>query len=479
MADQFDVVVIGGGPAGYVAAIRAAQLGLKTACIDEWVNEAGAESLGGTCVNVGCIPSKALLESSEAYAKTQHEWAEHGVVVKDVQLDMAQMHKRRKNIVSNLTGGVAQLFKSNGVTLFHGRGQIIGKAKIEVTLIKDDEKKTLNAEHIVVATGSKPVDIPVAPIDDDLIVDSSGALAFEEPPKRLGVIGGGVIGLELGSVWARLGSEVVVIEALDEFLSIADRQVAKETHKLLSKQGLDIRLGARVTGSKANKKEVKVNYEDAKGGQTLSFDKLIVCVGRRPNTDGLFGEDVSVELDERGFVQIDDEFRASMPGVYAIGDVVRGPMLAHKGSEEGVAVAEIIAGQKGHVNYNTVPSVIYTWPEVAWVGKTEQELKSSGVEYKTGSFNFTANGRARAMEAAFGLVKFIAHADTDEILGVHIVGPTASELISEAVLAMEYKATSEDLARTMHAHPTLSEAVHEAALAVDGRMIHGVNRKRR
>jgi len=478
MTDKYDVVVIGGGPAGYVAAIRCAQLGLNTACVDEWVNADGAMSLGGTCVNVGCIPSKALLESSEAWAKTQHEWANHGIRVDGAKMDIEQMHTRRREIVKSLTGGVAQLFKSNGVTGLHGHGKLVDKHRIEVSG-PDGDASTIEADSIILASGSQPVDLKVSPIDGDRIVDSAGALEFDAVPKRLGVIGGGVIGLELGSVWARLGSEVVILEAMDDFLSIADRQIAKEAHKQFKKQGLDIRLGARVTGSKASKKDVTLTYEDANGGDTLKFDKLIVCVGRRPNTDNLFSEEPRIELDEKGFIEINDQFRTNLPHVYAIGDVVRGPMLAHKASEEGVAVAEIIAGQHGHVNYNTVPSVIYTWPEVAWVGKTEEELKSAGIDYRTGSFSFAANGRAKAMEAAMGLTKFIADAHSDEILGIHIVGPGASELIAEGVLAMEYRATSEDVARTMHAHPTLSETMHEAALAVDGRMIHGVNRKRK
>lgn len=474
----FDVIVIGGGPGGYVAAIRAAQLGLKTACIDDWQNANDEPSLGGTCVNVGCIPSKALLESSEAFEKINHEYAKHGIVVDNAKIDLATMHGRKQEIVSSLTSGVASLFKANKVTFLHGRGKLLSAGKVELTPHEGDTE-TLAADNIILASGSQPIDISVAPVNGNEIVDSSGALEFDTVPETLGVIGGGVIGLELGSVWRRLGAKVTVLEAMDDFLFIADRQIAKDAQRQFKKQGLDIQLGARVTQATVEGGKVSVEYEADDKTETVVFDKLIVAVGRRANTDGLFADSADIELDERGLVDIDTKWRTNLPGVYAIGDLVRGPMLAHKASEEGVAVAEIIAGKPGHVNYDAVPSVIYTWPEVAWVGKTEDELKAAGANYKTGSFSFMANGRAKAMEAASGQVKIVADAKTDQILGVHIIGPTASELIAEAVLALEYSASTEDLARTMHAHPTLSEVVHEAALAVDGKAIHGVNRKRK
>lgn len=471
----YDVIVIGGGPAGYIAAIRSAQLGLETACIDAWKNDKGGMSLGGTCVNVGCIPSKALLESSESYEKLSHEYAAHGISVKDAAIDLKKMHGRKDKIVSSLTSGVEALFKANGVTGLHGFGRL--KSATEVEFVPHDGKaETLTAKNIIVASGSKPIDIPVAKVDRKLIVDNEGALEFDAVPKRLGVIGGGVIGLELGSVWRRLGAEVTVFEAMDDFLAIADKAIAKDAQRQFKKQGFDIRLGARVTSAKPSKKTVAVEFETKGKADKLTFDKLIVCVGRRPNTDDLFAGNATLELDERGFIEVDDENRTSLPGVFAIGDVVRGPMLAHKGSEEGVKVAEIIAGKPGHVNYDVIPSVIYTWPEVAWVGKTEEEVKATGVAYKTGAVPFMANGRAKAMEAAVGQVKVIADAETDQVLGVHIVGPNASELISEAVTVMEFGGSSEDIARTMHAHPTLSEVMHEAALSVDNRALHAINR---
>lgn len=477
MSQSFDVVVIGGGPAGYVSAIRAAQLGLKTACIDAWKNEAGKPSLGGTCVNVGCIPSKALLESSEAWEKLHHEYTKHGISVDGANFDVGTMHQRKDDIVKNLTGGVLQLLKGNGIEFFHGTGKLLSSSAVEFSGFAG-ESETLDAKHIVIATGSQPVDIPVAPIDGDRIVDNAGALAFTEVPKTLGVIGGGVIGLELGSVWRRLGSEVVVLEAMDDFLFIADQQIQKEAQRTFKKQGLDIRLGARVTGAKAGKNDVAVNYETKDGTDHVRVERLIVCVGRRPNTDGLLGG-ADLELDERGFIVVDDANRTNLPGVYAIGDVVRGPMLAHKGMEEGMKVAEIIAGKAGHVNYDTIPSVIYTWPEIAWVGKTEQQVKDAAIPYRVGTASFMANGRAKAMEAAQGTVKIIAHAETDEVLGVHIIGPNASELIQESVSVMEFQGSSEDIARTVHAHPTLSEVVHEASLAVDERPIHGMPKRKR
>lgn len=477
MSQSFDVVVIGGGPAGYISAIRASQLGLKTACIDAWQNAEGKPSLGGTCVNVGCIPSKALLESSEAWEKLHHEYTKHGIAVKDASFDVGQMQKRKDDIVKNLTGGVLQLFKGNGIEFFHGKGKLTSASEVEFTG-HDGATETLTGKNIIIATGSKPVDIPVAPVDGDRIVDNEGALALSEVPKTLGVIGGGVIGLELGSVWRRLGAEVTVIEAMDDFLFIADQQIQREAQRTFKKQGMEIKLGARVTGAKAGKKDVAVNFETKDGADHIRVERLIVCVGRRPNTDGLLGG-AEVELDERGFVVVDEENRTNLPGVYAIGDVVRGPMLAHKGMEEGVKVAEIIAGKAGHVNYETIPSVIYTWPEIAWVGKTEQQVKDEAIPYRVGAASFIANGRAKAMEAAQGTVKIIAHETTDEVLGVHIIGPSASELIQEAVSVMEFQGSSEDIARTMHAHPTLSEVVHEASLAVDGRPLHGLAKKRR
>lgn len=477
MSQQFDVIVIGGGPAGYICAIRAAQLGMGVACIDAWVNADNKPSLGGTCVNVGCIPSKALLESSEAWEKLHHEYQKHGISVADASFDVAQMHQRKDDIVKNLTGGVLQLFKGNGIAFFHGTGKLNANNSVEFSGV-DGSSETLQGKHIIVATGSKPVDIPVAPVDGDRIVDNEGALKFSEVPKTLGVIGGGVIGLELGSVWRRLGAEVTVIEAMDDFLFIADSQIQREAQRTFKKQGMDIKVGARVTGAKAGKKDVAVNFETKDGADHIRVERLIVCVGRRPNTDGLIGS-ADLELDERGFVVVDAENRTNLPGVYAIGDVVRGPMLAHKGMEEGVKVAEIIAGKAGHVNYDTIPSVIYTWPEIAWVGKTEQQVKEEAIPYRVGTATFMANGRAKAMEAAQGTVKIIAHQETDEVLGVHIIGPNASELIQESVSVMEFQGSSEDIARTMHAHPTLSEVVHEAALSVDERPLHGLAKKRR
>ncbi|MFT7126832.1 MAG: dihydrolipoamide dehydrogenase [Pseudoalteromonas tetraodonis] len=477
MSSEFDVVVIGGGPAGYPAAIRCAQLGLKTACIDEWVNSEGAMSLGGTCVNVGCIPSKALLESSEAFEKLNNEYRNHGISADNITIDVNAMLARKNKIVGDLTGGVAQLLKANGIEAFHGHGKLLGKGRVEVALVSG-ETQILETKNVILASGSVPVDIPVAKLDGEVVVDSTGALEFTETPGTLGVIGGGVIGLELGSVWRRLGSEVTIIEAMDDFLAIADRQIAKEAQRTFKKQGFDILLGARVTGTEVVDRKAVVTYETKAGSETKTFDKLIVCVGRRPYTDNLLDSSSGVELDQRGFIEVDSQNQANVTGVYAIGDVCPGPMLAHKGTEEGIKVAEIIAGKPGHVNYDTIPSVIYTWPEVAWVGKNEEELKAAGVEYVVGTNSFAANGRAKAMEAAAGTVKIIAHAKTDAVLGVHIIGPTAGELIHEAVSVMEFGGSAEDIARTCHAHPTLSEVVHEAALAVDGRALHAVNKKR-
>ncbi|TVU72656.1 MULTISPECIES: dihydrolipoyl dehydrogenase [Cobetia] len=478
MADKFDVIVIGAGPGGYVAAIRAAQLGLKTACVEKWVNKEGKVVHGGTCLNVGCIPSKALLETSHKYVEARDHFAELGIKADGVEIDVAKMVERKAEIVKNLTGGISGLFKANGVTALEGTGKVLPNKQVEVTG-HDGEKATYDAENIVIASGSVPVEIPPTPLTEGLIVDSTGALEFSEAPKRLGVIGAGVIGLELGSVWSRCGSEVTVLEAVDSFLPMVDAAVAKEAQKLLKKQGMDIKLGARVTGSDIKENEVVVKYTDANGEQEQTFDKIIVAVGRRPYTQSLLDDDAGVKLDERGFIYVDDHCSTSVPGVYAIGDVVRGPMLAHKASEEGVMVADIIAGHKAEMNYDAIPSIIYTFPEVAWVGKTEQQAKAEGIEVKTGSFPFAASGRAMANNATEGLAKIIADAETDRVLGVHIIGQHAGELIAQGVTALEFGASAEDLALICTAHPTLSEAVHEAALAVDGHAIHIANRKKR
>ncbi|HTH44718.1 MAG TPA: dihydrolipoyl dehydrogenase [Oxalicibacterium sp.] len=474
MAKNFDVVVIGAGPAGYVAAIRAAQLGMTVACIDDWKNEKGGPAPGGTCTNVGCIPSKALLQSSEHFEHAGHAFAEHGIGVKGLSLDLKQMQARKDGVVKQNNDGILYLFKKNKVTFFHGRGSFAkaGDGGYEIRIVGAAEDIIL-AKHVVIATGSTPRALPGAAFDEKNILSNTGALALTEVPKRLGVIGAGVIGLEMGSVWRRLGSEVTVLEALPSFLGAVDQQVAKEAHKLFTKQGLAIQLGVKIAAVTAGKNNVTVNYTDDKGAaQKAVFDKLIVSIGRVPNTAGLNAEAVGLKLDERGFIDVDDDCKSTLPNVWAVGDVVRGPMLAHKGEEEGVAVAERIAGQHGHVNFNTIPWVIYTSPEIAWVGQTEEQLKAAKVAYRAGSFPFLANGRARALGDTTGFVKFVADAKTDEILGVHIIGPTASELIAEAVVAMEFRASSEDIARICHAHPSLSEAVKEAALAVDGRALN-------
>ncbi len=471
---SYDVVVVGGGPGGYVAAIRAAQLGLSTACVECWLDNAGKPALGGTCLNVGCIPSKALLDSSHHYAFAKHEAAEHGINIAGATLDVNRMIARKERVVQTLTQGIAGLFRKNKVEWLQGRGQLLPGRQITVTptAAEGGDPYTVEARHVIIATGSVPAAIPPAPVDNELIVDSTGALAFSDVPRRLGIIGAGVIGLELGSVWNRLGSQVVILEALDDFLGPVDRQIAAEAEKILRKQGLEIMLGSKVLGTSSNRREVTVTFDSGGTKQQLTVDKLIVAVGRKPYTKGLAGEGVDLQLDERGFIVVDDNCATTIPDVYAIGDVVRGPMLAHKASEEGVTVAERIAGRAAHMNYDTVPWVIYTWPEIAWVGKTEQELKEQGVEYRTGSFPFLASGRARAMGSTTGMVKMLSDAATDRILGVHILGPNASELIAEAVLAMEFHGSSEDVALTIHAHPTLAEAMHEAALGVDGRSIH-------
>ena len=471
---KFDVLVIGGGPGGYVAAIRCAQLGLSTACIEGWLNESGKPALGGTCLNVGCIPSKALLDSSHHFSFIRHEAAEHGINAPGASMDVNRLIARKSKIVQTLTTGIAGLLRKNNVEWLQGFGRLLADRQVEVTPVMQDAGPayTVSANHVIIATGSVPARIPPAPVDNELIVDSTGALAFTDVPRRLGIIGAGVIGLELGSVWNRLGAKVVVLEALTDFLPSADGQIAAEAEKILRKQGLDIKLGAKVTGTATNNREVTVNFDSPEGKLQLQVDKLIVAVGRRPNTARLGAAESGLRLDELGFVDVDEDCRTNLPGVYAIGDVVRGPMLAHKAAEEGVAVAERIAGKHGHMNYANIPWVIYTWPEIAWAGRTEQELKSAGIEYRVGAFPFAASGRAKAMGESGGLVKILSDRGTDRILGVHILGPNASELIAEAVLAMEFEGSAEDIALTIHAHPTLSEAMHEAALGVDRRSLH-------
>ncbi|MBK9361916.1 MAG: dihydrolipoyl dehydrogenase [Rubrivivax sp.] len=473
-AKQFDVVVIGGGPGGYIGAIRAAQLGFSVACIDEWKNASGGPAPGGTCTNVGCIPSKALLQSSEHYEHAGHHFADHGIGLKDLSIDVKKMVARKDAVVKQNNDGILYLFKKNKVTFFHGRGSFVKAVDggYEVA-VAGAASESLVGKHVIVATGSNARPLPGAPFDEDAILSNDGALRIGAVPKKLGLIGSGVIGLEMGSVWRRLGAEVTVLEAMPGFLAAADEQIAKEALKAFTRQGLKIEFGVKVGAVKVGKKGVSVAYTSAKGeAQVLEVDKLIVSIGRVPNTTGLNAEAVGLQLDERGAIVVDAECRTNLPGVWAVGDVVRGPMLAHKAEEEGVAVAERIAGQHGHVNFNTIPWVIYTSPEIAWVGQTEQALKASGRAYRAGTFPFLANGRARALGDTTGMVKFLADAKTDEILGVHIVGPMASELIAEAVVAMEFKASSEDIARICHAHPSLSEATKEAALAVDKRTLN-------
>jgi dihydrolipoamide dehydrogenase len=478
MSKPFDIIVIGAGPGGYIAAIRAAQLGFKVACVDAWSTAAGTPAPGGTCTNVGCIPSKALLQSSEHFDHANHHFAEHGISTGAVSMDVSKMLARKDLVVKQNNDGILYLFKKNKVTFFHGRASFSaskdGEYEISVKSAKEGaEDETLTAKHIVIATGSNARALPGAAFDEVNILSNDGALRVGAVPKKLGVIGSGVIGLEMGSVWRRLGADVTILEGLPTFLGAVDETIAKEAKKAFDKQGLKIQLGIKISEVKNGKKGVSVAYTNAKGeAQTLDVDKLIVSIGRVANTDGLNGAAVGLALDERGAVVVNDNCQTNLPNVWAVGDVVRGPMLAHKAEEEGVAVAERIAGQHGHVNFNTIPWVIYTSPEIAWVGRTEQQLKADGVAYKAGSFPFLANGRARALGDTTGMVKMLADATTDEILGVHIVGPQASELIAEAVVAMEFRASSEDIARICHAHPSLSEATKEAALAVDKRALN-------
>ncbi len=473
---HFDLIVIGAGPAGYVAAIRAALCGLNVACIDKWLDSDNNPVLGGTCLNVGCIPSKALLDTSQRFYDLQHHSDAHGIKAQSAQIDVHTMMERKNKIIQQLTSGISGLFKGNKVSPLFGTGQLLADKKVAFTP-HNGKTETLTAEHIILATGSVPTQIPPLPIHDDLVVDSTGALAFDTVPKRMGVIGAGVIGLELGSVWKRLGAEVVVIEALPDFLPAMDKQIAKESLKILSGQGLDIRLGCKVTSSKIDGDTVVVVYENDGKEVSETFDRVVVAVGRRPYTHGVLADDCGVKTDECGFIIVDEYCATNVPHVYAVGDVVRGPMLAHKGSEEGIMVVERIVGKQPTLNYDCIPSIIYTHPEIAAVGKTEHELKSAGVPYKTGSFPFAASGRALAADDAHGLVKLIAHAETDRILGGHIVGPNAADLIQQVAIAIEFQGSAEDLTLMVFGHPTFSEAVHEAALALHNHAIHIINRK--
>ena len=495
MAKEFDVVVIGAGPGGYIAAIRAAQLGFSVACVEKWRNPAGEPALGGTCLNVGCIPSKALLASSEEFEKVRHHLSEHGIAVTGVKLDLGKMVGRKQAVVTRMTKGVEFLFRKNKITWLKGQGRLTGKSgdRIQLQVLAggagagdgsattgEQAGEEVGARHVIIATGSKARHLPLAPVDNVLVADNEGALAFDSVPKKLTVIGAGVIGLELGSVWRRLGADVTILEALPDFLGACDPAIAKEAMKLFTRQGLKIELGVKITevkvrakGTKASPAGVTVSYADAKGeARTIESDRLIVSVGRVPNTDGLGLEAVGLAADERGFIPVDDHCATSLPNVWAIGDVVRGPMLAHKAEDEGVMVAELIAGQKPHIDYNCVPWVIYTAPEIAWVGRNERQLKQEGRAFKAGQFPFIANGRALGMAEPDGFVKFIADEKTDEILGVHIIGAGASELIAEAVVAMEFKAAAEDIGRICHPHPSLSEVMREASLAVDKRALN-------
>ncbi|MFP3874180.1 MAG: dihydrolipoyl dehydrogenase [Thiohalophilus sp.] len=470
MSEQYDVIVIGAGPAGYVAAIRCAQLGMQVACIDDYLDERGKPSPGGTCLNVGCIPSKALLESSHHYRQAQQQFAAHGIRIGQLELDLAAMQHRKQQVVRDLTGGIQSLFKANKVSFYAGRGTLKQNNRVEV-IDQDDNATALTAEHVILASGSRPIELPFAPFDGEQVVDSTGALAFESVPERLGIIGAGVIGLELGSVWQRLGAEVVVLEAQETFLPEADTTIAKQAHKLLGQQGLDIRLGTHVDAVHTGE-SVRVDYRDGEGSQSLEFDRLIVAVGRRPNSDTLCADDLTLSTDARGFVQVDDHYRTNLEKVYAVGDLIPGPMLAHKGMEEGVAVAEQLAGHFAEVDYDNIPLVIYSHPEIAWTGRSEQQLKDAGIDYRLGQFPFSANGRARAAGDTDGLIRVLADARTDRVLGVHMLGPQASELIGQAVIARAFATSAEDLALTLFAHPTLSETFHEAALDVADRALH-------
>ncbi len=474
---MFDVVVIGGGPAGYVAAIRSSQLGLKTACIEEYTDLESNPIFGGTCLNVGCIPSKALLDSSHRYHDAANHLKIHGIDIKNVELDLPAMMKRKDDIVKKLTGGIDGLFAANKVTPIAGRAKVIANQKVEITN-SNGEVETIESKNIIIATGSSPIEIGSAKFDNKNILDSTGALEIDTVPKTLGVIGAGVIGLELGSVWSRLGSQVTIIEAMDNFLSMADKEIAKETLKDFKKQGLDIKLGCKLTSSKSLKDSVNITYETEGSSEEMKFDKLIVAVGRKPNTKDIFSEDSGVKLDEKGFINVDEHCQTDVANIWAIGDVVRGPMLAHKGSEEGIMVAERIAGKHAEMNYDLVPSVIYTHPEIAWVGKNEEELKNESIEYKVGKFPFAASGRALAVDQSVGFVKLLSDAVTDTILGVHVFGPSAAEIVQQALISMEFGASSEDLGLTIFSHPTVSEALHEAALAVNNEAIHIGNKRK-
>ena len=473
---MYDVIVIGGGPAGYVAAIKCSQLGLKTACLEEFSDKKGIPVFGGTCLNVGCIPSKALLESSHKYFEAQGHLANHGINIGKVELDLASMMQRKNEIVKQLTGGISGLLAANKVTPLSGRGKVLAGTKVEITK-NDSSIEILESKNIIIASGSSPIEIKAAEFDEKNIVNSTGALNFKEVPKTLGVIGAGVIGLELGSVWARLGSKVTVIEAMDKFLFMADKEIAKESLKDFKKQGLDIKLGSKLISSENKKNSVKIQYEHSESIEEMEFEKLVVAVGRRPNTDNIFSEDSGIILDEKGFISVDDKCQTNTPNVWAIGDVVRGPMLAHKGSEEGMMVAEIIAGKYAEMNYNLVPSVIYTHPEIAWVGKNEEELKADKLEYKVGKFPFAASGRALAIDQSTGFVKILSDAKTDTILGVHVFGPSAAEIVQQALISMEFGASSQDIGLTIFSHPTVSEALHEAALSVNNQAIHIGNKR--
>jgi len=477
--DKFDVIVIGAGPGGYVSAIRCAQLGLKTACIDDWRDKNNQASPGGTCLNVGCIPSKAMIDSSEKYHSSMHGLKEHGIEIGDVKLNLKAMHSRKDKVVKELTSGVAALFMANKITFVSGRAKILADKNVEVIGHDKKDSQTIVADNIIIATGSSPKEFKLAPFDNKNIVDSTGALEFPSVPEKLCLIGAGVIALELGSVWRRLGAEVVLLKSRKNFLPEVDNDVSTEALKLFTAQGLNLKAGVKITQCKSEAKSVHITYQEDGKDVSYKADKLIVAVGREANTKNIFDKTLAIDLDEKGFIKVDDQCRTNVKGIFAIGDVVGGAMLAHKGSEEGIMVAELIAGHHASVDYETIPSVIYTDPEIAWIGKTEQELKTSSVEYNVGKFSFSGNGRARASGATDGFIKVLADKHTDRILGVHIIGPQASELIMQAKLAMDFSASSEDLSMTMFAHPTLSETLHEAALSVDNRAIHAVQAKKK